>query len=76
MAGKCFIPKGIALCWYSPFGVANSEHSFALSVNGISQNPFNKSNFDIYFECPILSMQSSILGIGNESLFVTAFNFR
>ena len=48
VVGAFFIPKDITLYWYRPFGVAKAETSFARSLKGIYQNPFNKSNFETY----------------------------
>ena len=59
-----------------PCGVANAEISFARSLKGICQNPFNKSNFETYFALPTLSTQSSICGMGNVSVFVRLLTFR
>ncbi len=78
VAGEFFIPKGITLYWYRPFGVAKAEISFVRSVKGICQNPFNKSNLETYLALPTLSTQSSIRGMGpgNVSVFVKLLTFR
>ena len=44
--------------------------SLALSVRGICQDPFRRLNLVIYFEFPILSIQSSILEVGKVSLLL------
>ena len=49
--------------------------SLALSVRGINQNPFRRSNLVIYFEFPILSIQSSILGMGKLSVLLKLLTF-
>ena len=38
----CFIPKGMTLYWYNPFGVTKAETCFAYSVYGTSQYHFSK----------------------------------
>ena len=63
---EIFIPKGITLYWSRPSGVTNADISLALFVSGICQNPFRRSTLVAYFACPMLSMQSSIRGLGNE----------
>ena len=45
-------------------------------MSGTCQYPFNRSNLLTNFTRPIFSMQSSILGIGKESVLVTEFNLR
>ena len=65
----------MTLYWYNPFDVTNAETRFAHSVSGICQYPFSKSNLLTNLAGPILSMQSSIRGMGYESVLVTAFNF-
>ena len=47
-----------------PSGVTKAEISLARSVSGTCQNPLSKSNLVTYLARPILSMQSSIRGIG------------
>jgi hypothetical protein len=76
VAGEFFIPNGMTLYWNKPSGVSNAEISFALSVSGTCQNPFKRSNLITYLAFPMRYIQSSILGIGNESDLVTLFNFR
>ena len=58
------MPKGIMRYWNRPYGVTNADTSLAFSVKGTCQYPLSKSNLLTYLEWPILSIQSSILGIG------------
>ena len=53
----------------------NAEIYLALPVRGICQNPFRRSNLVIYFEFPILSIQSSILGMGKVSVLLKLLTF-
>ena len=54
----------------SASGVQKAENSLARSVRGTCQYPFRRSNLLTNFAVPILSMQSSIRGIGYESVLV------
>ena len=64
-----FIPNGITLYWYNPSRGTNAEIFLTLFVIGISQSSLRRLNLVMYFVFPILSIQSSILGMGKESFF-------
>ena len=73
VAREFFIPNGITLYWNNLSGVTNAEISYALFVRGICQNPLSRSNLVPYLACPILSIQTSVSGMGNVSVLVTEF---
>ena len=67
--GAFFILNGITHYWQRASGVQKAEISSARSVRGTYQYPFKRSNLLKNFTSPILSLKSSILRIGYESVF-------
>lgn len=71
MAGAFFRSKGITVYCINASGVTDAEMSDARRVKGTCQY-----RLVIHVAGPTLSVQSSIRGKGNESVFVTVLTLR
>ena len=74
--GALHKPNGMTTNSYKPEWVAKAVFSIDPGAIFTCQYPDLRSNVEKYRECESMSIESSILGRGNTSILVTAFNLQ